>query len=227
MYLQMKSLVFSLKKSKFRNKSLKRITLTDVRFFLKRYGITVLFSAVLLFGLASGSVYAQSSDTGFIDSLDFLFTTNLDARLAQNPAGTFCACFASDFIFLFSAFLLGLSPWGAFILPFLLMFKGFGTGITAGYLFSVHQFAGVGFYLLILLPGTFLFCAALIKFCSKAFVFSKDMISSVFGKYPQSVSMRGRTLALASQFTASLIISFLAALTDAALWTFLAGMFDF
>lgn len=223
----MKTLVFSLKKSRAGKKSFKRITFSDVRYFLKRYGITVLFSSVLLFGLVSGSVYAQSSDSGFIASLDFLFTTNLDARLAQNPAGTFCACFASDFIFLFSAFLLGLSPWGAFIMPFLLMFKGFGTGITAGYLFYVHQFAGIGFYLLILLPGTFLFCAALIRFCSNAFVFSKDMISTVFGKYPQSVSMRGRTLAFASRFTASLIVTFLAALTDAALWTLLAGVFEF
>lgn len=223
----MKGIVFSFKKAKLGRKGFRRITFSDMRYFLKRYGITILFSAVLLFGLASGSVYAQSSNIDLLDSLDFLFTTNLDARLAQNPVGTFCACFASDFIFLFSVFLLALTPWGAFIMPFIILFKGFGTGITAGYLFAVHKFAGIGFYLLILLPGTFLFCAALINFCSKAFVFSKEMLVFAFGKYPPNQTLRSKAVSLSSDFMASLILSFLAALIDAVLWTLLAGVFNF
>lgn len=106
--------------------------------------------------------------------LIFVFT-NLDARLSQNVINTFCACFASDFIFLFAVFLLGLTPWGIPVLPFIVFLKGFGTGITAGYLFSVHSLKGIVFYLFVLLPGTFLFCLALILFSSAAFTASGNM----------------------------------------------------
>jgi hypothetical protein len=78
-----------------------------------------------------------------------LFTTNLDARLGQNAVSTFCACFASDFIFLTVVFLLGLAPWGIPFLPFISAFKGFGTGLTAAYLIITYSLKGAGFICLL------------------------------------------------------------------------------
>ena len=123
------------------------LTTQDIKYYIKRYGINILFISMLIVGLACGTVYAMSADKEMLASLDFLFFTNLDARLSQNVINTFCACFASDFIFLFAVFLLGLTPWGIPILPFIVFLKGFGTGITAGYLFSVHSLKGIVFYL--------------------------------------------------------------------------------
>lgn len=223
----MKSLVFSFKKTGLGRKGMLRITLSDLQYFFRRYGLRVMFTSVLLVGLVAGSVCAQNSGEALLNSLDFLFTTNLDARLAQNAAGTFCACFASDFIFLFSIFLLGLTPWGVFVMPFVVLFKGFGTGLTAGYLFAVQQLGGVGFYLLVLLPGTFLFCISLVMFSSNSFMFSKDMFVYTFGKYPPRQSMRSGATLLCSHLMASLIMTFCASLIDTALWTLFAGAFNF
>lgn len=223
----MKSLVFSFKKAKSGRRGLRRITLSDLQYFFRRYGLRVMFTSVLLVGLVAGSICAQNSGENLLKSLDFLFTTNLDARLAQNAAGTFCACFASDFIFLFSVFLLGLTPWGVFVMPFVVLFKGFGTGLTAGYLFAIQQLGGVGFYLLVLLPGTFLFCIALVMFSTNSFVFSKDMFVYTFGKYPPKQSMRMRAASFCSHLMASLIMTFCASLLDTALWTLFAGAFNF
>lgn len=223
----MKSLVFSFKKAKSGRRGLRRITLSDLQYFFRRYGLRVMFTSVLLVGLVAGSICAQNSGENLLKSLDFLFTTNLDARLAQNAAGTFCACFASDFIFLFSVFLLGLTPWGVFVMPFVVLFKGFGTGVTAGYLFAIQQLGGVGFYLLVLLPGTFLFCIALVMFSTNSFVFSKDMFVYTFGKYPPKQSMRMRAASFCSHLMASLIMTFCASLLDTALWTLFAGAFNF
>lgn len=223
----MKSLVFSFKKAKSGRRGLRRITLSDLQYFFRRYGLRVMFTSVLLVGLVAGSICAQNSGENLLKSLDFLFTTNLDARLAQNAAGTFCACFASDFIFLFSVFLLGLTPWGVFVMPFVVLFKGFGTGLTAGYLFAIQQLGGVGFYLLVLLPGTFLFCIALVMFSTNSFVFSKDMFVYTFGKYPSKQSMRMRAASFCSHLMASLIMTFCASLLDTALWTLFAGAFNF
>ena len=94
------------------------LTTQDIKYYIKRYGIHILFISMLIVGLACGTVYAMSADKEMLASLDFLFFTNLDARLSQNVINTFCACFASDFIFLFSVFLLGLTPWGIPVLPF-------------------------------------------------------------------------------------------------------------
>lgn len=224
----MKSMIFSFKRNnKLGRKGIRRLTFSDIRYFFKRYGIRFMFTSVLLIGLALGSVYAQSSDSSLLNSLDFLFTTNLDARLAQNAAGTFCACFASDFIFLFSVFLLGLTPWGVFILPFTTLFKGFGTGLTAGYLVAVKQLGGIGFYLLVLLPGTFLFCIALVMFSTSSFMLSKDMFVYTFGKYPPNHSLRSKAVYFCSRFMFALIMTFCAALIDTALWVLFAGAFNF
>lgn len=221
----MKSAVFSFKKSAMIKKRLPRVTFSDIRYFFKRYGVRIMFTAVLLLGLTAGSVCAQNSDEKLLNSLDFLFTTNLDARLAQNTAGTFCACFASDFIFLFSVFLLGLTPWGTFVMPFAVLFKGFGTGLTAGYLFLTAKLGGVGFYLLVLLPGTFLFCIALVLFSANSFSLSKKMFALTFGKYPMNQTLRSEVKVFCSRLMSSLIMTFCAVLVDTALWTMFAGAF--
>ncbi len=223
----MKGVVFSFKKSEFSRRSIRKISISDIRYFFKRYGLQVMFVALLLCGLVAGSIYAQNADSTMLDSLDFLFTTNLDARLEQNFVGTFCACFASDFIFLITIYLLGLASWGIPFMPFVILFKGFGTGLTAGFLFMSESFKGIGFYLLVLLPGTFLFCVSLVLFASKAFIFSKRMFFVTIEKTLPAQPLRAGVIALSSQLMSSLIMTFCAALIDTALWTLFAGAFNF
>lgn len=223
----MKGIVFSLKKSGFRKKGIRQFSLSDMRYYLKRYGMRTLFLILLLCGLAGGSVYAQNADTQMLNSLDFLFTTNLDARLSQNAVGTFCACFASDFIFLITIYLLGLAPWGIPLMPLVILFKGFGTGLTAGYLFISNSLSGLGFYLLVLLPGTFLFCIALVLLSTSAFQFSKRMFFCVVSKALPKQPLRQGVTVFSSQLMSSLTMTFCAALLDTVLWTLFAGTFKF
>lgn len=223
----MKGVVFSLKKNNFGRNRLGRISVADIRYFIRRYGVRTMFVFLLFAGIAIGSVYAKNADASMIESLDFLFTTNFDARLTQNFAGIFCACLASDFIFLISVYLLGLAPWGIPFMLFIIFFKGFGIGLTAGYLFIGKSLAGIGFYLLILLPGTFLFCMALVQFSSFAFNFSKRMFLTLLNKGVLKSSLRVSTIAFSSRFISSLIITFLSAVLDTALWTLFAGGFNF
>ena len=155
----------------------RRRRLPDFKSIIRRHGITLLLAALLLTGLVLGAVYSKSADKNTLRTLDFLFTTNLESRLSQGAFGTFCACFASDFLFLLSVYLLGIAAWGIPFIAVLLCFKGFGTGVTAGWLCVSHGLSGAGFYLLVLLPGTFIFCAALIGFSVRAFAFSNRLIA--------------------------------------------------
>lgn len=218
----MKSIVLSLARPRRR-----RLSLSDFHYLFKRYGITLVFAFLLLTGLALGAVYAQNADAQTLQSLDFLFTTNLDARLSQGAFGTFCACFASDFLFLLGAYLLGIAAWGIPFLIVLVMFKGFGTGITAGYLCLSHALSGAGFYLLVLLPGTFVFCVALIHFSKISFVFSKRVFIGSVSKSQPAFSLRQELIQFTSRFLSALTVTFIASLLDTLLWTLFAGTFQF
>lgn len=205
----------------------RRVHLPDIKKVFKRYGVMILFGTLLLTGLALGIICARFADSQTLRSLDFLFTTNLDTRLSQSALGTFCACFASDFIFLICIYLLGLTSWGIPFLFLIVCFKGFGTGLTAGCLCLLHSLSGAGFYLLVLLPGTFLFCAALIIFAVRAFACSKRVFRWFFNKTAPAFTLRHELFQYSSRFLSALILTFLASLLDTLLWTLFAGTFQF
>lgn len=205
----------------------RRRRLPDFKSIIRRHGITLLFAALLLTGLVLGAVYSKSADKNTLRTLDFLFTTNLESRLSQGAFGTFCACFASDFLFLLSVYLLGIAAWGIPFIAVLLCFKGFGTGVTAGWLCVSHGLSGAGFYLLVLLPGTFIFCAVLIGFSARAFAFSKHAFLYSLSRKTPAASLREDLLRFSSRFFSALGVTSIAALADALLWTLFAGTFKF
>ena len=223
----MKGIVLSFSRPKRFTGLNRKISVPDFRYIIKRYGVKLLFTLMILLGMILGALYARSAQSEALNSLDFLFTTNLEARLSQSAIGTFCACFASDFIFLLSAYLLGAAAWGLPFLLALVCFKGFGTGVTAGYLCLSHGMSGAGFYLLVLLPGTFLFCAALIGFAADALRFSRHAFSYTLSKQIPAASLRESLLRFTMRFFSALFVTFLASLLDAVLWTFFAGTFQF
>lgn len=221
----MKGIVFSFKKPSAPRRPL-AFSVPEWSGILRRHALTLLFAALLLSGLAFGAVYAQHADVDFMQSLDLLFTTNLDARLQKGALGVFCACFASDFIFLTAVYLFGLAPWGLPFELFTVLFKGFGTGMTAAYLIIRNGMSGLGFYLLVLLPGTFLFCVALASFSAAAFRFSKQQFLSVLAKEPPAAALRNTALRYSSRYLSALLMTFGAALLDCVLWTLFAGTFS-
>lgn len=220
----MKGIVFTFKKphpASFRS----RFRLSDVVQGMRKNGILLLFVLLLLAGMTCGAVYAHRADDTLLQSLDFLFSTNLDARLTKGALGIFSACFTSDFIFITAVCLFGFAPWG---LPFQLVtvvFKGFGTGVTAAYLVMKNGMNGLGFYLLVLLPGTFLFCIALTVFSAAAFSFSIRQFKFLLAKESLSFPMRENALRYGSRYLSALLMTFGASLMDTVLWTLFAGAF--
>ena len=203
----MKGIIFSFKKPSAVH-SHRGVRIPDLRSFFKRWGITLLFVGLLLVGLALGAVYAHGADSELLQALDFLFTTNLEARLQKGALGIFCACFASDFIFITAVYLFGMAPWGLPFELFTVLLKGFGTGLT------------------VLLPGTFLFCVALTAFSAFAFDFSKQQFLFLLEKNPPAVCARARTLRYSSRFLSALLMTFGASILDTVLWTLFAGTFQ-
>ncbi|MDO5124152.1 MAG: stage II sporulation protein M [Eubacteriales bacterium] len=197
----------------------------DAKSFLRRYGVMCFYVIAFAFGVLLGSIFASRCEKSTLESLDFLFTTNLDARLSQPMHMTFASSFASNFLFLLGTFLLGLTAWGAFCIFLVPMFKGFGTGLCAGYLIINFGFRGVGFYLLVMLGGLFLMSFALLVMCGEAHAFSLSFLKLFMLRKELPLSMNGmlRTYCLRSLYM--LMLSAGASLLDMLLWTAFAKLF--
>ena len=96
-----------------------------------------------------------------LNRLDFILQTNFELRCSQGPASAFVSSFASAAVFMLVILLLGLSLWGGFIAVALPFFKGYGYGLSVGYLYGAYGFKGVLYNLLVILPGTFISSAVI------------------------------------------------------------------
>ncbi|MFR1214491.1 MAG: stage II sporulation protein M [Acutalibacteraceae bacterium] len=78
-------------------------------------------------------------------------------------------------MFLLFCFLCGLSIWGAYCVPLAPLFRGFGMGITAGYLYAAYGFQGFLFHLAVILPGAFICLIAILIASRESMLFSKKI----------------------------------------------------
>ncbi len=85
---------------------------------------------------------------------------------------------------------LGLCVIGAFFNWFVLFILGFGIGSVSGYIFSVYSLKGLCFFLLIILPGLFLFSLDYILSFQDSFDFSLMLFRTVSKKMQYSANLR-------------------------------------
>ncbi len=195
----------------------------DIRYFLRRWGVRAAFTLLLLSGLLVGTLSFGSLSKETLGQLDLLFTTNLPGRLSDGALSAFCASFSSDFLFFIASFLMGLSVWGAALLPVIAFFKGFGIGITAAYLISSYGLRGLGFYVVVLLPGVFVFSIVLVYELALSLGIFRRMCSVLFrrGRYGFADSFRSFLHGSARY----LILTFGASVLDVVLWALFGGLF--
>ena len=108
--------------------------------------LLVFLGLFLIAGLILGVIFIRNADYSLLKTLDFVFFSNVKARSALPVLSIFVASLASSFLFLLFCFLCGLSIWGAYCVPLAPLFRGFGMGITAGYLYAAYGFISFGCY---------------------------------------------------------------------------------
>lgn len=147
----------------------------NFRSILKDQIVLVVLAVFFLLGLMGGSLFIRNADFSILEQLDFLFFSNFQGRISSQLTSVFIASFASSFFFLFLCFLCGLSMWGAFLIPAIPFFRGFGLGLTAGYLYAAYGGHGVLYQLALILPGALLCIAAILLAGREGILFSKRL----------------------------------------------------
>lgn len=130
---------------------------------------------VFLCGMLVGAIYSRSAGLRSLSRLDFLFAGNFKARAAQPLLAIFSASFASAFLFLLVCFLCGLSMWGAFFIPAVPFFRGFGLGLTSGFLYVTYEWKGFLYNFAVILPGAFFCCLAILAASLEGMRYSRSL----------------------------------------------------
>ncbi len=225
----MKGIVYSIKRGqhKYRENSLRsRLFSVSLKQLLSMYGTMLLFLVVFILGLVFGSLGFKNTDSSALEKLDFLFLSDLESRLQFSAFELFCSSFASSFLFILSAFLLSFTAWGMFALPFLCAFRGYCTGLSSAYMFSFYGITGIGFYILVILPGTVLFLFAFILALKEAFSQSVCLLKSYFSSMYDGLLLK-RTKTYLLRNCMILVFTAFSAVIDMLLFLLFADMFNF
>lgn len=146
----------------------------------KKNGFFLLFCLILFGGIVYGAISGRAADSGLMQRLDFIFQTNFELRCHQGLWAAFVASFASSVLFLTVIFLLGLSLWGGFFAVLVPFFKGYGYGLSVGFLYGAYGLQGICYNLLVILPGMFLSSAVIAAAALTAY---KNSLQMVFGLF--------------------------------------------
>lgn len=224
----MKGFVFTFRNNRkiFRLPKLKPRDLS-VKQLISRYGVQAAFFAVFMMGLIVGAASGRSFGQDIFRKLDLLFITNIDARLKMSFFEIFISCFTSYFLFIFCAFLSALSVWGSATIPLLSVFKGFTVGLSSAFIFARYQLSGIGFYILVVLPGTVLFLLIFIRYSAQGFRISLDYFKlSAFG-YERVPRLRADLKRYLKQTLFALLAICACSVADMILWVLFANKFQF
>ena len=192
---------------------------------IRRYGITVFFTALLLSGIAFGALRAVSTGRAALNALEKFLIPLPEQTADLTPITVFSDSFCTVFLLFTALCFSALSPAGLIITPALLFYRGCLCGLQAGILCDEYGFAGLAYYISVLLIGAFLSSAALICMARYCEAFSGSMLLALF----DNISVGGRTLKMKLRELAlcgacALIVIAASSLADTALY-YLIGRF--
>ncbi len=186
----------------------------------------LMFCLILLGGMVCGALSERTADRTVLQRLDLLFLTNLDLRTKEGALWTFVSSFASNMIFLIILVLLGLSLWGSLMTVMVPFFKGYGYGLSIGFLYGTYGMKGAGYHLLVILPGSFLSSAVIAAAALFSFRHSLSMAAgSVFSPVREDPAQR--LAGYMRSMIRMLILCACAAAADMIFSLFFSGLFSF
>lgn len=146
--------------------------------YIKANKLILSFLFCVLLGIILGSLFINTQNETLTNNLEFLFNSNFEARVSQPQIYTFISSITSSFVFVLSVLLMGMSLWGVFLIPPVLLFRGIGIGISSGFLFYAYSFKGLLFSLVVVLPGLLVSCIALLLVSREATYFSTALLKA-------------------------------------------------
>lgn len=149
---------------------------------IKRNKMIAFLILFLFAGMVLGTFSVGLAQENTIENLDFLFASNFKIRSEQSLFEIFSISLTSSFIFVICMVLFGLSIWGIVIIPVVPFFRGFGLGLTAGFLYVNYGVKGFLYHLIVLLPGVLISSLAIVLQAKESSIFSARLATKILPK---------------------------------------------
>ena len=127
------------------------------------------FMFLFLLAMLAGALLVKNIDKSLLEKLVTVFAAE---RNQQSFWETFLYSLWSAMPLFFVLFLCGLSPAGTPLIVLAPIYKGLGTGVTMGYLYSDWGLKGVMYSFILIVPATFIYALTLSFCCREAHRFS-------------------------------------------------------
>ena len=130
-----------------------------------------LFTALLiifLLGTILGNLVFKNASESFFKKISDLITCNFEVRSSGSFFNIFSESIFSSFIFILVIFSIGVSAFGLTLVPLIIFFKGYCTGLFQSYLWSSFGLKGLIFFILVILPGLFVSILAILLMAKEA-----------------------------------------------------------
>lgn len=202
-------------------------TAFSLRTLFSRYGIQAFLVTLFMMGLVVGAACSRGMGDGLSDRLDFLFLTNIEKRSGMSGFDIFLSCFVPYFLFIFLIFLFAFTAWGFIAVPLLSAFKGFSVGLSSAMIFAAHQVSGIGFYILVVLPGTVLFLFTFIRYSRVSFRMSAEYARLIVFGSMKTPSLSTDIKLFLKKSLFAFVISGACSVVDMLLWVLFADKFHF
>ena len=143
----------------------------------------VMLSIFFLFGIFIGAISSENFTANTLEKVNNLFLNNIHARETAPILYIFITSLSASFLFILTAFFMGLSMWGCVLAPAVPLIRGFCLGISQNYIYCTYGLKGIGFQLVILLPGLFISSLAILLMAREAIRLSHNFSSfMLFGE---------------------------------------------
>ena len=207
--------------------SFNKINDREIFDLVSQHRLFTIMAAFLIFGMVLGSVSMKSMNADSLSDMTSLFLNSLKIRGESQFFMIFVKSVSSYFLFAVIAFALGLSVWGFVITFALMIFRGFGLGVSVGFLFFTYGFKGILFYTLILLPGIFVSSMALILMSRAAFDVSYTLFRTTVLKKENNELLGNNFKKYIKKSGLVLTLIIVAAILDLLGYIMFSGLFSF
>ncbi|MBP3320486.1 MAG: hypothetical protein J6K87_02455 [Clostridia bacterium] len=203
------------------------IKINNILELLKKSKTSILIWFCLILGITLGVFCVSYIETESFYKINFLFINNFKENINQTWSEIFTTSFSATSIFVFILELCILSCWGIFLVPILIILKGYSLGLSAGYLYLIYKIKGIAFYLLILLPGVFLSSIGYNIFASKTINFSYNFTKLIFSKQDNNYNFKINFLKNIRELSKCLIFVLISCVLDTCFILLFSKFFDF
>lgn len=203
------------------------IKINNILELFKKSKTSILIWFCLILGITLGVFCVSYIEIESFYKINFLFINNFKENINQTWSEIFTTSFSASSIFVFILELCILSCWGIFLVPILIILKGYSLGLSAGYLYLIYKIKGIAFYLLILLPGVFLSSIGYNIFASKTINFSYNFTKLIFSKQDNNYDFKINFLKNIRELSKCLIFVLISCVLDTCFILLFSKFFDF